>query len=177
MKEVKRKEKGDHFWRHKTQKDGLLPEVKATDVDPPNRSDAWHQIFIRLPSGKSSAVWVSDQETVVALKAEIEHREGIPRRTFYLLHEGKVLQEDSRISEYHISKNSSISVMHRLRGGAESKRGPSFTQSYKEVVHPKGGQPAASSKGPLPTATPSAQASPYLVEKLETTPILEIKNP
>ena len=50
--------------------------------------------------------------------------------------------------------------MNRLRRGT----GPS---SYKD---------AARSKGPQTEATSTVQPSPYIVEKLESTPVLEIKN-
>ena len=40
--------------------------------------------------------------------------------------------------------------------------------SYKEATRPKGSQPAAST---------SSQPSPYIVEKLDSSPILEIKHP
>lgn len=52
--------------------------------------------------------------------------------------------------------------------GAEGKRGPSFPSSYKEATCPKGSQ----------TTTPSSsQPNLYIVEKLDSSPILEIKNP
>ena len=50
--------------------------------------------------------------------------------------------------------------MNRLRRGT----GPS---SYKD---------AARSKGPQTEATSTVQPSPYIVEKLESTPVLEIKS-
>ena len=78
-----------------------------------------------------------------------------------------MLQEDTRLIDCQISKNSSISLMHRLWGGAEGKRGPSCSTSYKEEACPKGPQTADS---------PSSQPSPYLAEKMESTPTLEIKN-
>ena len=57
--------------------------------------------------------------------------------------------------------------MHHLRGGAEGKRGPSCPSSYKEAACPKGSQTATSYY---------SFPSPYLVENLESTPTLEIKN-
>ena len=55
-----------------------------------------------------------------------------------------------------------------MRGGGEGNRGPSSPSSYKEAARPKG-PPAAASSSP--------QNSPYFVEKMESTPTLEIKNP
>ena len=79
-----------------------------------------------------------------------------------------MLQEDPRLIDFQISKNSTISLMHCLRGGAKEKRVPFDPSSYKESAHHKGSQTTASS---------SSQPSPYLVEKLESTQTLEIKNP
>ena len=129
--------------------------------------DSFH-IFIKLPFGKLILVWVHASDSVETLKLVLEEREGFPRTYFYFLHEGKVLQEDSRLVHCQISKDSSISLMHHLRGGAEGKRGPSCPSSYKEVACPKGSQTATSYY---------SFPSPYLVENLESTPTLEIKNP
>ena len=78
------------------------------------------------------------------------------------------MQEDSRLTDYQISKNSTIFLLYHLRGGAEGNKGPSGPSSYKEAARPK---------GPPTTASSSPQNSPYFVEKMESTPTLEIKNP
>jgi len=126
------------------------------------------QIFIKMSSGKSTLVWVYAHDSVKTLKVVIEKREGLPRTSFYILHAGKVMHDDSSLIKGQISKNSTITLLHLLRGGAEGKRGPTFPTSYKEATHPKGSQPAAST---------SSQPSPYIVEKLDSSPILEIKHP
>ena len=126
------------------------------------------QIFIKLTSRKSILVWVHGSESVETLIADLKQREGIPRTSFFFLHEGKILQEDSRQTDYQISKNSTIFLLHRMRGGTDGNRGPSGPSSYKEAARPKGPPVAASS---------SPQNSSYFVEKMESTPTLEIKNP
>jgi len=99
---------------------------------------------------------------------------GYPASVFYLVHAGRTMQDSLNISDYQISKNCSITMLLRLRGGADGKqRGP--------VPSHKGNGPstykdAARSKGPQAEATPIVQPSPYIVEKLESTPVLEIKN-
>ena len=126
------------------------------------------QIFIKLTSGKTILVWVHGFESVETQKTDLERREGIPRTSFFFLHEGKSLQEESRLTNYQISKNSTIFLMHFLRGGIEGNRGPFGPSSYKEVAQPK---------VPLTIGFYSPQNSPYFVEKMESTPTLEIKNP
>ena len=49
-----------------------------------------YQIFIKLTFGNSILVWVHGSETVETLIAELEQREGIPRTSFFFLHEGKI---------------------------------------------------------------------------------------
>lgn len=126
------------------------------------------QIFVKTLLGKSILVWVHANETVMNLKASIEDREGYPRTTFYLHYEGKMLREETKMTECRIYKNSTISVLQCLRGGAEGNKGPTGPSSYKEATHPK---------GPPVEAPSSAQTSPYLVENLESIPSLEIKYP
>jgi hypothetical protein len=55
-----------------------------------------------------------------------------------------------------------------MRGGAAGKSGPSIPSSYKEATRPKGTQAASFF---------SSQPSPYIVDKLDSTPTLDIKNP
>ena len=79
-----------------------------------------------------------------------------------------MLQEDSRLTDYQISKNSTIFLLHHLREGVEGNKRPSNPSSYKEATRPK---------GPLTATFSSPQNSLYFVEKMESTPTLEIKNP
>lgn len=92
------------------------------------------QIFIKLTFGKLILVWVNGFESVETLKADLAQREGFPRTSFFFLHEGKILQEYSRLTDYQISKNSTIFLLHRLRRGAEGDKGPSGPSLYKEVA-------------------------------------------
>ena len=75
-----------------------------------------YQIFIKLPIGKSILLWVQALDSVETLKIVLEQREGLPRTSFYFLYEGKVLQEDTRLIDCQIYKNSTISLMHFLWG-------------------------------------------------------------
>jgi len=121
------------------------------------------QIFVKTITGKSILVWVSAEDTGETITNMVGKIEGYSLTSFYFLHEGKVLHEGEKLKDSQIHKNSIIHMMYRLRGGSKGT-GPS---SYKD---------AARSKGPQTEATPTVQPSPYIVEKLESTPILEIKN-
>jgi len=135
------------------------------------------QIFVKSFTGKPMLLWVSAEDTGESLKNMVVKLEGYPHSSFYLLHEGKVLHEGDRMRDYQIGQNSTLLVMHRMRGGMPGRTaGPS---SYKEAARSKGPQTykdATRTKGPQAEATTNVQPSPYIVEKLESTPVLEIKN-
>jgi len=150
---------------------------KPVSVSGFGAEDEKFQIFIKTPTGKTILVWVSANDTGEILKDKIAQREGYSRIFFYILHGGTVLNEGDRLRECQIDKNSTLHVTYRLRGGSSGKTaGPS---SYKDAARSKGTQSykdAARSKGPQTEATSTEQPSPYIVEKLESTPVLEIKN-
>jgi len=135
------------------------------------------QIFVKSFTGKPLLLWVSDEDTGESLKNMVVKIEGYPLSSFYLLHEGKVLHEGDRMRDCQIGQNSTLYVMHRMRGGMPARTaGPS---SYKDAARSKGPQTykdAARSKGPQTEASTNVQPSPYIVEKLDSTPVLEIKN-
>jgi len=158
-----------------------------------------YQIFIKLPSGKSFLVWVNILDTVEVLRARLTSRVealraniascmGNHANDFYLVHAGKSMQDSLKLSDYQISRNSSISLLFRLRGGAVgNQRGP--IPSNKGVGNPKNRGTAGPSsykdaaripsqpKGPHASADPlPTQPGPYIVEKLDDIPALEVKN-
>ena len=98
----------------------------------------------------------------------IEQREGYSRLFFYILYGGKVLNEADRLKDCQIFKNSTLYVKTRLRGGSFGNRGTAGPSSFKD---------AACSKGPQSSAAPpSSQPKPYIVEKPDDIPSLEVKN-
>jgi len=137
------------------------------------------QIFIKTPPGKTILVWVSAHDTGESLKVKIAQKEGYSRFIFYILYEGTVLHENDRLGERKIDKNATLHVVYRLRGGSSGNRGTAGPSSYKDAARSKGTQSykdASRTKGPQTEATLVDQPSPYIVEKLESTPVLEIKN-
>jgi len=135
-----------------------------------------YQIFVKTFAGKTLLLWVSALDTGETLKTLIEQREGYPGSAFYLLCEGKALKADDRMGECQIHKHSTIHVMSRLRGGSDRNRGSTGPASYKDAARPKGYK---TSTFPPSTTVPlsSAQPRPYIVEKMDEIPSLEVKNP
>ena len=123
------------------------------------------QIFVKLPSGKTLLLWVIAEDTGETLKTLIVQKEGYSPTLFYILHEGKVLHEGKKLRDCQVYKNSTLHVMYRLRGGNKGTAGPS---SYKDAARTKGSQSTA--------APPTSQPKPYIVEKLDVIPSLEVKN-
>jgi len=141
--------------------------------------DGNYQVCIKTLLGKTILVWVSENDTGETLKAKIAQREGYSRNFFYILHRGKVLKEGDRMRDCQIGKNSTLHVAYRMRGGMPGNRGTAGPSSYKDAARTNGPQTykdAARTKGPQTEATTNVQPSPYIVEKLESTPVLEIKN-
>ena len=92
------------------------------------------QIFVKIPSGRSLLLWVFAEDTEETLKTLIVQKEGYSSTLFYILHEGKVLQEGDTLRDCQISKNSTVHVLYHLRGGSGGNRG---TASYKDAAHTK----------------------------------------
>jgi len=132
------------------------------------------QIFINMPTGNSILVWVNDLVSVEELRAIIARRMGYHACDFYLVHAGKSMEVSLKLSDYQISRNSSISLLLRLRGGAEGKQRGSIPTH--KGAGPSSYKDAARQKGPQTEAPSNVLPSPYIVEKLESTPVLEIKN-
>jgi len=145
------------------------------------------QIFIKLSTGNSMLVWVNKMLTVEALRAIISSRMGYHASDFYLVHAGKTMQDSSKLLDYQICRNTTISLLIRLRGGAVDKqngpipsnkgvgssknRGTAGPFSYKDAA-----RTSSQPKGPHATADPlPTQPGPYIVEKLDEIPALEVK--
>jgi len=143
-----------------------------------------YQIFINLPNGNSLLVWVNDYDSVDTLRTSLASRVGFPAASFYLVHAGKSMQDLSKLSDYQLAKNCSISIQFRLRGGAVGNlrnRGTAGPSSYKDAARSKGPQATTNRtppqpKGPHASAYPlPTQPGPYIVEKLDDIPALEVK--
>ncbi|KAG1834918.1 ubiquitin-related domain-containing protein [Suillus subalutaceus] len=99
----------------------IPPTLKVAAKTKPQRLRRGHepevQIFVKNLNGKTMTLMISPTDTVENLMKKVQERTNIPPSEQRILFGGKQLEPSRILADYNISKESTLHLVLRLRGG------------------------------------------------------------